>query len=334
MDLTIPQPLRPGDTVAIVTPSYPALGLFPHRGDRGAAYLRSLGLEVRYMPNATGVHEWVSATPEQRVADLHEAFADEGVKGIVCSMGGNHSNQLLPLLDHDLIARNPKIFQGYSDIIVLHWAIARHARLQTFYGPVFCGGMAEYPQVFDFTDRFLKAAWFGRDGIAFEPAAEWTDEFLEWGDKADLERARAMRPGGGWVTVREGRARGPLVGGCLETICWHLKGSDAWLDVDGAVWFLETSEEAPSPGHVEAYLVDLEQLGVFEKAAALIVGRPANYDPEDVEVLWRVIAEVTESSGIPVLANVDFGHTDPQLTLPIGGTAGVDAGARTFELER
>jgi len=169
--------------------------------------------------------------------------------------------------------------------------------------------------------------------VRFEPASEWTDEFLDWGAKADLARPRRLRPGSGWRTLCPGRAEGPLLGGCLETVCWHLKGSAAWLDLDGAILLLETSEEAPSPEEVDAYLTDLEQLEVFERAAGLLFGRPYGYDETGAEVLWRVVTERTAAAGLPVLADVDFGHTDPMLTLPLGAVARLDAGRRELTLE-
>lgn len=88
-------------------------------------------------------------------------------------------------------------------------------------------------------------------------------------------------------------AEGPLVGGCLETICWHLKGSAFWPNFAGTILFLETSEEAPSPSHVDAYLTDLEQLGVFESSAGLVVGRPMGYTDDEREAPWRVIQDRT-----------------------------------------
>lgn len=286
------------------------------------------------MAHATATAGWVAGSPQQRVDDIHAAFADDSVAAVLCGIGGNHSNQLLPLLDYDLIRAHPKVFQGYSDITVLHWAFAKHAGLQTFYGPALISELGEYPEVFPYTDRWLRAAWFEHGELDFDAPAEWTDEFLDWGKKADLARPRKMTPADGWRTVREGIAEGPLFGGCLETICWHLKGSDEWLDLTGAVVFLETSEEGPSPAHVDAYMTDLELLGVFERVVALIVGRPAAYTPEQVEALWQVAEERTRASGIPVLGNLDIGHTDPMLTLPLGATARLDAGARRFTIRR
>lgn len=323
--LTRPPRVRPGDTVAVVSPSFGAVGRWPHRVERATAYLESLGLKVCVMPNAARSEGWASAPPEARVEDLHQAFLDDEVAVVLAGIGGNHSNQLLPLLDYDLIREHPKIIQGYSDITVLHWALAKHSGLSAFYGPALVPELGEFPRVLPHTDRCLRAAWFGDEAISYEPSDTWTDEVLDWDTKLDLTRPRELRTSDGWVTIREGEASGPLLGGCLETICWHLKGSAAWLDPDGAILFFETSEERPSPAYVDGYLTDLEQLGVFEAAAALVLARPYGYTPEDAKALWEVVARRTEASGLPVLANVEVGHADPMVTLPLGVAAELDA---------
>ena len=332
--LTRPRRVRRGDAVAVVSPSFGAVGRWPHRVARAVAYLESLDLEVRTMPNAARSDGWASAPAEARVADLHEAFMDDGVGVVLAGIGGNFSNELLPLLDFELIRAHPKVFQGYSDITVLHWALARHAGLATFHGPALVPELGECPRVLPYTDRYLRAAWFGDEPITYEPADVWTDAVVpDWDSELDLTRARVLHRNEGWITLREGEARGPLFGGCLEAICWHLKGSGAWLDPEGAILVLETSERALSPPPVvDGYLVDLEQLGVFDAAAALIVARPHGYTAEATKVLWEVVAKRTEAAGIPVLANVEAGHTDPMLTLPFGVEAEVDAARKSFRL--
>jgi muramoyltetrapeptide carboxypeptidase LdcA involved in peptidoglycan recycling len=330
--LTKPPRVKRGDCVAVVSPAFGAVGRWPHRVANAAAYLESLRLRVRLMPNAARDDGWASAPAEDRVADLHAAFADPTVAVVLCGIGGNHSNQLLPLLDFDLIREHPKVFQGYSDITVLHWAFAKRSGLATFYGPALVSELGEHPAVLPFTDRYLRAAWFGDQPIAFGASDAWTDEFLDWDAQADLARPRELRPSEGWVTIRSGRARGPLFGGCLESICWHLTGSSAWTDPTGAIFLLETSEEAPSPAYVDAYLTDLEQLGVFDAAAAVLVARPYGYTPDDAERLWEVVARRTEAAALPVLANVDAGHADPKLTLPFGVSAELDAGRQELRL--
>jgi muramoyltetrapeptide carboxypeptidase len=328
----VPRRVRPGDTVAVVSPSAPAVARWPHRVERGVAYLESLGLRAQVMPNAAGNRGWLSGTADERAADLHAAFADPDVAVVLAAIGGNHSNELLPLLDLDLIRENPKLFQGYSDNTVLHWALHLHAGLTTFYGPSLVSELGEFPAVLPHTDRFLRAAWFGDEPIRFEPAAEWTDEFLDWNAKADLARPRELRRSAGWVTIRQGVAEGPLLGGCLETIVWHLKGSRAWPEsFTGRILFLETSEEAPSPAHVEAYLTDLAQLGVLDELAGLVWARPYGYGEDELAALWEVLAHSTEQAALPVLGNVECGHTSPMLTIPLGVRARLDAGLGTFE---
>jgi muramoyltetrapeptide carboxypeptidase len=327
----VPPPIEAGSAVAIVSPSFGAAGRWPHRMERATKYLESLGLWLKVMPNAARQEGWVSASGADRAADIHSAFEDEEVSVVIASIGGNHSNQLLPHLDFDLIRTHPKWLQGYSDITVLHWALLQHAGIATLHGPAFCLELAEYPEVFAYTDRWLRAAWFREQPLNFEAARVWTEEFLDFDTKADLSRARRLQPSDGWVTVREGNAEGPLIGGCLETICWHLKGSREWLSLDGAIFFFETSEEVPSVEHVDAYLTDLENLGVFDEISGLVVGRPRGYSDDERRELWDVVAERTATSGVPVLANLDIGHTDPMLTLPLGVEAKLDATTQTLQ---
>lgn len=332
--LTAPPPPAPGSTIAIVSPSFPAVAEWPHRVENGVAYLRSLGFEVKIMPNAGLSTGWTAGTGEQRADDINQAFADPEVSVVLAAIGGNHSAQLLPHLDFELIGSNPKVFQGYSDITVLHWALLKNAHVQTFYGPALVSELGEHPQVLPYTDRWLRAAWLHSEPLAFEPAEEWTDEFLDWDEKRDLERPRTLHKGNGWVCIRPGRAEGPLLGGCLETIAWHVRGTDIWIDPGGAVLFLETSEESPSPAHVDGYLTTLERDGVLDRIAGLVIGRPYGYDEESKKALFEVITRHTESAGIPVLADVDLGHTDPMLTLPLGATATLDAAGLGFSIER
>jgi muramoyltetrapeptide carboxypeptidase len=313
-----------------VSPSWFAAGAFPHRVERGRQYLEALGLRLKVMPNATATGDWTAGTAQQRVDDLHAAFADPEVAVVLCAIGGNHSNELVDLLDYDLIGAHPKIFQGLSDITVLHCALHRHAGMATFYGPALVTNLAEYPAVFELTDLSLRAAWFGDTRIEFEAAADWTDEFLDFGTKADLTRARKTKRGEGWLWLHPGKATGPIFGGCLESLCWHVKGSAEWPDLDGCVLLLEPSEEAPSPATVSSFLTDLRRLGVMDQVSGLVFSRPTNYRPDDVATLWRVVRDATDGLDIPVLANFDCGHSDPMLTVPLGVEVGLDSTTESF----
>lgn len=214
-----PQALEKGDTIGVVSPSWCGPALFPHRVERGRAFLESLGYRVVLAEHAVGRRGWVSGTPEERAADIHRMFADPDVKAIVAAIGGDHSCQVLPHLDFGLIAANPKVFVGFSDVTVLNLAIHARTGLVTFSGPALMTEFAEYPEPFAYSvEHFLKAvAGTGPIG-EIAPASVWTDERLDWGTKADLTRARTLKTSPGWAWLRPGRGEGPLVGGCLESM--------------------------------------------------------------------------------------------------------------------
>jgi muramoyltetrapeptide carboxypeptidase LdcA involved in peptidoglycan recycling len=332
MKAILPPRLQPGDTIGVVSPSWNGLGLFPHRLERARRYIESLGYELKLAEHALGDRGYVSGTSEERAADIHAMFADPAVKAIVAAIGGDHSCQLLPLLDFDLIARNPKIFIGFSDISVLNVAIHQRTGLVTFNGPAILTDFAENPHMPEYVERyFLRALATGEPIGAIEPAAEWTEEFLDWSTQADSERPRAMQPSPGWTWLRGGVAEGRLLGGCLESL-QHLRGSTFWPDWDGAIFFFETAEGAPSPETVDGILMDYENMGVFERIAALIAGRPYGYTPEQRQQLHQVLLERTARWNFPVVAGMDFGHTSPQFTLPLGVRAQVDGERRRFAI--
>ncbi|HYO97978.1 MAG TPA: hypothetical protein VER33_25920, partial [Polyangiaceae bacterium] len=163
------------------------------------------------------------------------------------------------------------------------------------------------------------------------PALHWTEEMLDWGTKADLERPRALSASNGWSWLREGVGEGPLIGGCLESL-QHLRGTRFWPDWSGAIFFFETSEEKPSPATVDGMLMDYENMGVFEQLRGMLIGRPMHYSEEEKRQLREIILERTARYSFPIVSDMDFGHTSPQLTLPLGCRARIDSQARAFEL--
>ena len=171
--------MRPGDTVAVVAPCSPVGLWWEHRARRGLAYLASLDLKVRVMPHSGPATAGRRVAPRSRAEDLHAAFADPDVTVVLAAIGGDHAVEVLPHLDLDLILANPKLFQGYSDVTVLHWALLA-AGLATFHGPALLPELGEHPAVLADTDAWLRAAWFGTAPLGFRPATAWTDEFLDW----------------------------------------------------------------------------------------------------------------------------------------------------------
>jgi muramoyltetrapeptide carboxypeptidase len=327
-----PERLWPGDAVGIVSPSWYGGEVFAHRIERGVEKLRALGFRVKIAPHALNASGYVSDTPENRAADLHAMFTDPDVHMVMATIGGDHANHLLPLLDWELIRANPKIFMGFSDITVLNVAISTMTGLVTFNGPSLMTDWAEFPDMPDYAERYVRRALTMAEPIGeIEPSPWWTDEFLDWSTQTDLIRPREQRPSEGWRWLRGGQTEGVLVGGCLESL-EHLRGTRYWPDWDGKILFLETSEETPSPARVDAMLMDYENMGVFAQIRGLLFARPYGYDDEQRAELHDILRERTRNFTFPVVANMDFGHTTPIFTLPIGVRATIDADAQRFTI--
>ena len=323
-----PPALRPGDAIGVVAPSWCGPATFPHRVERGIRFLEGLGYRVVVGAHACGRRGWVAGTPEERVADLHGFFADPDVRLILSAIGGDHACQLLPLLDWDLIRRHPTILLGYSDVTVLNLAVYAKTGLTTFNGPALMTDFGESPEPYPYTVAAMLAAVARPEPIGeLTPAPAWTDEFQAWETQADLTRPRARRPSPGWSWLRGGKAAGLLVGGCLESMD-HLRGTPCWPSFDGAVLFFETAEVATTPERVDALLQDYENMGVLSQIRALLVGRPYGYTDAQRAELAAVLLERTRGHAFPIVAELDFGHTAPQMTLPIGCRIEVDADAR------
>jgi muramoyltetrapeptide carboxypeptidase LdcA involved in peptidoglycan recycling len=259
-------------------------------------------------------------------------FRDPDVRLILAAIGGDHCCHLLPLLDFDLIRENPTLFMGFSDITVLNVAIWQQTGLVTFNGPALLTDFAEYPEMFDYTrDYFLKAVGGSVPIGPIVPSPWWTEEFLDWQEQADRTRPRHHRPSGGWTWLKPGVAEGELVGGCLESL-EHLRGTRFWPEWSGRILFIETSEMAPSPAAIDGMLMDYENMGVFASIRALLVGRPMKYTQEQRTELRAIVLERTKAFDFPVVTDMDFGHTAPQFTLPIGCLARIDTASETFEI--
>jgi muramoyltetrapeptide carboxypeptidase LdcA involved in peptidoglycan recycling len=332
MDIQRAPALRPGDTIGIVSPSWSGGEAFVPRARRGIATLKRLGYRVKVAPHAINNAGHVSDTARNRADDLHAMFADPEVKAILATIGGDHSCHLLPLIDWDLIRRNPKVFMGFSDITVLNLAIWSQTGLITFNGPCLLTDWAEFPEMPAFSrTQALNAISRTEPMGDLSPAPWWTEEFLDWSTGADISRPRLRESSTGWTWLREGRAERPLLGGCLESL-QHLRCTRYWPDFTGAILFLETSEERPTPEDVDGMLMDYENMGVFDVIHGLVFARPYGCAVDDVARLHDVIRERTEPCGFPVITDTDTGHTTPLQTLPIGCAALLDSSANRFAI--
>lgn len=328
-----PAMLRPGDRVAIVTPSWGGPACFPDRFTAGTRFLeREFGVTTVPMPHACKPADWLDRNPVARAEDVMRAFADPSISAVITSTGGGDAIRLLPHLDLSVIANNPKIFLGYSDATVLHLACLK-AGITSFYGPTVMAGFAENGGMHDFTISAVRQMLFSSESPGKLPknAAGWTDERLEWSVPGNqLKRRRLQWSSPPKVWQGSGRVRGSLIGGCAETL-EMIKGTALWPPLDywtGALLFYETSEEAPAPSTVARWLRNFGAQGILREIAGVLLGRPGGgVPPEQHDAYGAVIARVMAEYGAhrtPLISGLDFGHTDPMTVLPYGATAEID----------
>lgn len=329
-DLILPKKLKKGDTIGVISPSAGLAPFAMHRIDKAVSFLESQGYKIKMGSSALKNSGYVSASAEERVKDIHTMFEDKEISMIICTIGGNHSNQLLKYLDFDLIRNNPKIFMGYSDITVLHYAIQSQSGLATYYGPCLLNQFGEHPDILPYTlDYFEKAAVDNSVSYEIKPSETWTDEILNWFEKKDMERPRTLIKNEGYEWLRKGNVRGRLVGGAIPSIN-HMAGTKYWLDVKDKILLIDIPEGDAidcglSISNVDAYFADLDNLGVFENIAGLIIGRPYHYSKEEHEELKKMVLSYTENKKCPTLYNVNVGHVDPIATFSYGDTIELDS---------
>ena len=329
-----PSKLKPGDTIGIVAPSAGVYKDAKHRIDRAILFLEKLGFKVKLGKSVfvDDLSEYVSGSIEERVSDMHYFFSDKDVKMIVCAIGGNHSNQLLSELDYDLIRNNPKIFLGYSDMMVLHYALYTQSDLITYYGPCAATQMGEFPDVFEYTKKHFVNTFIDVDFNPHKliPSEKWTDEFLDWFKQEDLERPRVFKKNNGYRWIVPGKASGKLLPACIYAVN-HTLGTKYWIDPSDKILFLDLlfTQGELTESSTTSFLYDLYNADVFKKIKGLVISRPFNYTEESKENIYKLINTLIIKSEVkyPVVAEVDFGHTDPMLTLEYDKEVFLDSSA-------
>lgn len=292
--------------------------------DIAAARLGDLGLTVTFGAHVEEVDAFNSTSVASRVADLHAAFADPAVAGILTVIGGYNSNQLLRALDWALIRDHPKVFCGYSDITALGGAILARAGLVTYSGPHFSTlGQRHHA---GYTVDAFAACVMADAPIAVVPSACWTDD--PWYEDQENRRPE---PNPGFAVIGEGEAEGRIVGGNLCTFNL-LQGTEFVPDLAGAILFLEDDFESP-PHTFDRDLQSLVHQPGFEGVRGLVIGRFQRASGMTPELLRALITSKPELRALPIVAGVDFGHTDPKITFPLGGVARIGAAGATARIE-
>lgn len=334
-----PKP-RPGDRVAVVSPSSGLPGILPLPFELGLKRLRD---DFGLIPVEYPTTRRMGASPAERAADLHAAFADDSITAVIASIGGDDQITVLPHLDADLLRANPKPFFGYSDNTCL-LAYLFQQGIVGYYGGAVMTEFGREGAMHPLTTESLRAAIFTSDEYRLRPAEAFTDVNRPWEDPATFESEPELLPGNGWSWHNaDNVVTGTAWGGCLEIVAGLLmadRAIPAADEFDGAVLFFETSEEMPDAEYVYRMLRALGERGVLGRCGALLMARAKGWSFDhrndaagrdafvtaQREAVLRVMRAYAPDT--PLVFDVDCGHTDPKVIIPYGGEITVDGPAR------
>lgn len=292
----LPRRLSSGDTVAVIAPSSP---FDREKFQKGVAVLSEIGLCPLWKDDIFASQGYLAGSDDHRARLLHDCFADPGVKGIFCARGGYGALRLLERLDWEIVAANPKVFVGYSDVSVLLNVFYARCGFVTFHGPM----MASLGEATPPTRLALMEALFSDAPLTV------------------IARKQA--------TLWSGRSEGIVSGGNLATLC-HLLGTPYQPDFEGHILFLEDIGEPPY--RIDRMLTQMRLAGCFQGVTGLALGSFKDCGP--LERIYRLVEDIFADFSIPVLAGFDAGHGEPNLVIPFGIRATLDAdGGRLIYME-
>lgn len=323
--------LKKGDKVAVLSPSFSAPAKWPHVYELGLKRLREVfELEPVEFPTT----KLLGASKESRAKDLVAAFEDTAIKAIIASIGGDDQVTYIKNLPSEPFKNNPKPFFGYSDNTHFINHLWQNG-IPSFYGGALFTEFAMQGQMDYFTVKYLKVALFESGEFELEESNEFNDIGLNWNDESTLNQRRIYQQNEGWYW--EGhenlQTQGITWGGCLESIDEMLRHDIKLPSLDEfkeIILFIETSEEIPPADYVMRVIRALGERGILKNIKALLVGRPKSWefdkpknDEEKIEykrkqreIIIKTVRNYNKT--IPIIQNMDFGHTAPQICLPVG----------------
>lgn len=340
----VPKALKRGDCIAFISPSARLNNIFPAELARVAKYIEAQRYVVKTFFEEIKPSASYFESTTARAKEIHDAFRDPEVKAILCTIGGNHANDLPRRLDYELIAANPKIFCGYSDITNLHHAILYNTGLRTFYAPCALSELADDPKPDSFTTdnlwSIIAPEQHSKVPSPLPRSLEYAHALLPifYGEKS---RPRDVKPSPPWTWLRRGHARGRLLGGCVSSLM-HTIGTEWSPDYTGRILFIESAIASgdrlngPPIATIKEQLVDMINCNIFDKISGLVVGRPYGKNYNEDKAQWKayhdMILDVASEWDWPILAGIDIGHTSPILTLPIDAMAELDSQTDRFAI--
>ena len=343
-----------------------------HEKELGIKKLREFGLEPVFTEHALMGTDFIMKHPEARAADLKKAFLDGSVKGIICAIGGIETFRTFPYLmeDEDFInavRQHPKFFLGFSDTTNNHFMFHRLG-LQTFYGQAFMCDLAELSgDMLPYSKAQFESCFAPYHGRKITPSDVWYEERKDFSANAVGTAPVSHKEEHSYELLQGSPVfEGELLGGCIDSMgemlmtgnidrfgellsdefekCPQLKEdfinqieitrkynifptAEEWR---GKILFAETSEVMPTPEMLREYLSTLKNEGVFGNINGIIIGKPMNEKYyEEYKSVWR---EAVDNAELPILYNVNFGHSAPRAVLPYGAMAHVDANKQEITL--
>jgi len=315
----MPEKLKKGDKVMVVAPSRGLKLIGTDLRKIAEERLRNLGLEVVFAKNTTDDNFDMlgSSCVQKRAADMNEAFADKSVKAVLTVIGGFNSNEILKYIDYDAIKANPKIFMGFSDITALHAAIYAKTGLVTYYGPHYSSlGMKKGCE---YTLENMQKILFETGEIELLPSESWSDD--AW--YCDQENREFIKNEGFWH-IGQGNAQGKILGGNLCTLILNSETPYFPKFEEDTILFIEDDEASKLPDFARNLqaLINRED---FCNLKGLVIGRFQKASDITREKL-EFILDKEELKNMPIVANIDMGHTTPIATIPLGSKARIQNG--------
>lgn len=300
---TRPARLQKGDTIGIIAPSSPPKLENLHRS---LSFIENLGLKIKMGKHVEQVHGYLAGTDDERLADLHDMLKDPEVKGIICAGGGYGAARYADRIDYQLMAEQPKILWGYSDITFLHTTIGQFANIVTFHGPMLASDVGK--------DSFhdLSARMFNQ---LFEPSE------LHYSEEVSS-----------LTTLVGGVSQGELVGGNLSLLVSAL-GTKYEIDTRGKLLLLEDVGEEPY--RIDGMLNQLRLAGKFNDVAGIVIGdfsKPESTKRKVTLTLEEVFQHYFKDLSIPVVSGFKIGHCQPHFAVPLGVDARLDGHAKTLTI--
>lgn len=291
--MTIPSKIKKGDIIGVVAPSNPIIGKNIEEVMKAKEKVEKDGFKVKFSKNFFSNANGYSSTPKEKAEDINAMFADKEVKMIWCAKGGDNSNSTFEYLDYELIKNNPKIICGYSDITSLTNIITEKTGIVTFSGT-----------------NFKTIATDETDYSYREVMKRFVEGNLELGEEES-----------GYVTIKEGIAKGELIGGNL-TLTKGLVCGKYSIDFTDKILFLEELGIETCPEQASNWLYFMKQNEVFDKIKGIWLG---NYEHESGITLEKLVLDVIgDEYHFPIIKSNNFGHIETKTVIPIGIKARID----------